>query len=275
MSTAVPAAAPSRRLVAARPVKSLVPALARQEARRLLMHPLTLVGFAIFAFNAVVTLLEDQGPRSAFETVAMVLTFYPGLLLVLAGNLLATRDRRAESDEVLAPLPGRAEERVVAQALASLAPAAVGLAGVLALHVGYLVTDRYVVVPSVWHLLGGPVTLVGACLFGIMVGVWLPARAAGVVGLVALVVANLWLDNTEAYRPFGAAMSWVRWGAYPEQWAGVVPGSPALHVGYLVSLCAMAFAAAWVRVAQRRTPAVVLGLVALGCAVGLGIAQLP
>ena len=275
MSTALPTAAPSRRLVAARPVGTVVPTLALQEARRLLLHPLTLLGFAIFAVNAVATLRQDYGPRSAFETVSMVLTFYPGVLLVLSGNLLATRDRRADADELLAPLPGRAEERVLAQALASLAPAVVGLAGVVALHLAYLADDRYVVVPSVWHLLGGPVTLVGACLFGLMVGIWVPARAAAVVGVVALVVANVWLDNTEVYRALGAAMSWVNWGLYPDDWAGVVPGSAALHLGYLASLCAMALAAAWVRVASRRAPAVVLGLVALGSAVGFGIAQLP
>ena len=275
MSTASAPPAASRRLVTARPVRSLVPALARQEARRLMLHPLTLVGFAIFAVNAGATLLTDQGPRSAFETTNMVLTFYPGVLLVLAANLVATRDHRAESDELLAPLPGRAEERFLAQALASLAPATAGLVGVLALHAGYLAVDRYVVAPAPWYLLAGPVTLLGACLFGAMLGVWLPGRAAGVVGLVVLVVATAWLDSTTGYRPLGVAVSWVRWGDYPEQWAGVLPGSPAFHVGYLLSLCAMAFAAAWIRVADRRGPAVVLGVVALGAAVVCGIAQLP
>jgi hypothetical protein len=274
MSAALPATTASGRLVAASPVRSVVPALALQEARRLLLHPLTLVGFAFFAVNSVVTMFEDQGPRSAYETTNMVLTFYPGLLLVLAGNLLATRDRRAEATELLAPLPGRAEERVLAQSLAALAPAAVGLAAVLAQHAGYLALDRYEAVPTIWHILAGPVTLVGACLFGGMLGVWLPGRATGVVGLVALVVANVWIDGT-GYPALGAAVSWARWGLYPDDWAGVLAGSPALHVGYLLSLCAMAFAAAWVRVASRRVPAVMVGIVALGSAVAFGIAQLP
>jgi hypothetical protein len=271
------AASPSAvaRLVTAPPVRSLVPALAVQEARRLMLHPVTLLGFAIFAFNGILTLVEDHGARSSFETTNMVLTFYPGVLLVLSANLVATRDRRADSDELLAPLPGRAEERLLAKALASLAPAAIGLVAVLALHLGYLLGDRYEVVPSGWHILAGPVTLVGACLFGTLLGVWLPVRAAGVVGLVGLVAANAWLDSTADLRLLGAATSWARWGAYPEQWAGVLPGSPALHVGYLVALSAMALAAAWVRVADRRTPAVVLGLVALAAAVLCGIGQLP
>jgi hypothetical protein len=263
------------RLVAARPVRALVPALARQEARRLLLHPLTLIGFAVFLVIATTTVFQDQGPRPAYETTNMGLTFFPGLLLVLAANLVATRDRRADSEELLAPLPGRAEERLLAQALASLAPAATGLVGVLALHAWYVADERYVESPTPWHLVAGPVTLVGACLFGLMLGVWLPVRAAGVIGLVALVVVNVWLDNTADHRLLGAATSWARWGLYTEDWAGVVAGSPPLHVGYLLSLCAMALAAAWVRVADRRAPSVVLGLVALGSAVACGIAQLP
>ena len=263
------------RPLTAPPVRSLVPALAVQEARRLLLHPVTLLGFAIFAFNAVMTLLGDYGPRSAFETTCMVLTFYPGVLLILSANLVTTRDRRAESDELLAPLPGRPEERLLAKALASLAPASVGLVLLLALHAGYLATDRYVVTPTGWHLLAGPATLVGACLFGTMLGVWLPARGTAVVGLVAMVVAAVWLDGSGDARLLGPAVGWARWGAFAEQWAGVYPGSAALHLGYLVSLCAMAFAAAWVRVADRRTPAVVVGLVALGSAAVLGTAQLP
>ena len=47
------------------------------------------------------------------------------------------------------------------------------------------------------------------------------------------------------------------------------------HVAVYLSLCAMAFAAAWVRVASRGAPAVVVGIVALGSAVAFGIAQLP
>jgi hypothetical protein len=78
-------AASASRAVAG-PVPSLVPVLALQEARRLLLHPLTLFGFAVFAFNAVLTVVGDHGPRSAFETINLVLTFYPGLMLVLAAN---------------------------------------------------------------------------------------------------------------------------------------------------------------------------------------------
>jgi hypothetical protein len=268
-------AAAARRPVTSAPVRAVVPALAVQEARRLLLHPLTLLGFAVFAFNAAVTLVDDQGPRSAFETVNLVLTFYPGLLLVLAANLVGSRDHRAGSDEVLGPLPGRAEERLLAQALASLAPALVGLVAVLALHVGYLAGDRYVVSPGIWHVVAGPVTLVGACLFGLMLAVWTRARSLGLIGLVVLVGLCVYLDNQEGAHLFGAAVSWARWGMFPDEWAGVYDGSPMWHVGYLLSLSALALAAAWVRVADRRTPPVVLGVAALVAVMATGLAQLP
>ena len=259
----------------AAPVRAVVPALALQEARRLLLHPLTVLGFAVFAFNAVVTFVEDQGPRSAFETVNLVVTFYPGLMLVLAANLVGSRDHRAGSAEVLGPLPGRPEERVLAVALASLAPAFVGLLAVLGLHAGYLAEDRYAVAPGFWHIVAGAVTLVGASLFGLMLAVWAPARSVGLVGLVALVAACVYLDGRGDAHLFSASTSWARWGLYAGQWAGVYDGSPMWHVGYLASLCLLALAAAWFRVADRRTRPVVLGLCGLAAAGVTGIAQLP
>ncbi len=163
----------------------------------------------------------------------------------------------------------------MALALASLGPALIGLTTVLGLHAVYLLDDRYVVAPAVWHILAGPVTLVGACLFGTMLGVWAPARTVAVVGLVALIAANVYVDGQGSGHLFGAAMSWARWGLFADDWAGLYPGSPGWHVAYLAALCGMAFAAAWLRVANRRTPPLVLGLLALVAAGGTGWAQLP
>lgn len=267
------------RVVAAPPVRSVVPVLALAEARRLLLHPFTLLGFAVYVVATASTVVSDQGPRSAFETTTLVQTFYPGMMLVLSGAMLATRDLRAGTGEVLGPLPGRAEERVKALLLASVAPALTGLVLTVALHALYLGLDRYAHtpdgVPGVWHMLGAPVTLVGATMFGVMVGVWVPSRVAALLGLVALVVYNLALDGRGDLHLLGMAVGWARWGLYADSWAGVFDGSPALHVVYLCALCAMAAAAAWVRVAERRTAAVVTGLVALAVAVAAGIGQLP
>ena len=57
------AATVAPRLVTAPPVRSLVPALARQEARRLMVHPITLLGFATYFFSGIVSgVLADDGP---------------------------------------------------------------------------------------------------------------------------------------------------------------------------------------------------------------------
>lgn len=267
------------RLVSAPPVRAVVPALALQETRRLMRHPITLLGFAGYLFAVGSTLVFDQGPRSAFETVNMVLTFYPGVLLILLGSMLATRDLRAGTVELLGPLPGRAEERLTALMLACFAPAVLGLALTVALHLAQVGLGRYAHIaeatPGVWHLLAGPVTLLGACLFGLMISVWAPGRVTGVLGLVALVVLNVWLDGQGEWRLLSASLGWAKWGVYADDWAGIYPGSPSLHVAYLLGLCGMAAAAAWVRVADRRTAPVVLGLLCLAVAVAAGIGQLP
>jgi hypothetical protein len=260
------------------PIRSVVPTLALQEAHRLMRHPFTLLGFAVYAVNAGVTLVREQGPRSAFETVNLVLTFYPGVLLILVGTMLATRDLRAGTGEVLGPLPARAEERLKALVLAAFAPALLGLLLTVVLHAGYLWRAYYAHVPEgtpgIGQMLAGPVTVLGGTLFGLMVAVWVPSRVTGVVALVAMVVLNAWVDGQESVHRLGLAMSWAKWGVYADDWAGVHDGSPMLHVAYLLSLCALAAAAAWVRVADRRTAPVVLGLLSLAAAVGTGIGQL-
>ena len=279
-AAALPAGSPARpRLVAAAPVRSVVPTLARQEARRLLLHPLTLVGLAINLVGTTVTLFGDDGPRAAFETTTLILTFYPGVLLILVGYLVATRDHRAGAEEMLAPVPARQEERVKAIALASLAPALLGLGISTAVRTAFLATDQYTSapdgIPGLWHVLAAPVTLSGAVLYGLMLGVWSRARVTAVVGVVAIVVANVWVDNQDDLRVLGPAFTWTRWGMSAGDWAGVYAGSPPLHVAYLVALSALAFAAAWVRVAARRGPVVVLGLTCFAAALAAGYLQMP
>jgi hypothetical protein len=263
------------RLVTAAPERAVVPALARMEARRLMQHPLVLLGFGIWMLNAVRAIAANGGPRESFESIDSMLSFYPGIFLILAANLVATRDLRGGSREILAPVPARPQERVLALVLASLVPALTGLLLVTALH-GYFVLDgRFEVTPSVWHVVQGPVTLLGACLLGIMLAVWSPARGTAVIALVAMVTLNVWLAGVDDGMLFGPLMTWPMWGVWSEQWAGLFPGNPSGHVVYLLGLCGMAATAALVRVADRRRPVVVLGLCTVALAVAGGLAQLP
>lgn len=263
------------RLVTAAPSRSLVPALARQEARRLLLHPLMLFGFALFALNGVVEVPGENGPRAAFETAGTMLSFFPGVLTILVGGLVTTRDRRADSREMLAPVPGRLLERTLALVLASFGPALLGLGLVLLLHLGFVVTGSYVVAPSVWHLLQGPVTMLGGTLLGIMVATWAPARSTAVITMVGMVALTVWLSGDDRLNLFSPVTMWALWGASGESWVGILDGSPAWHLAYLVGLCGMAAAAALVRVAERRTTVVVVGVAALALAAVAGIGQLP
>ena len=264
------------RRVTAAPSLSVVPALARQEAYRLMKQPLVLLGFALWIVNAVRAALADhEGPRAAFEVVDTMLSFFPGVFLIVAANLVATRDRRAGSTDVLGPLPARDEERTLALMLAALVPAGLGLALNLAVHGYFLYDDRYHVVPQVGHLVQGPVTLVGAVMLGLMFAAWAPFRSVAVIAMVALVVGNAWLNGQENGMLFGPLMTWAIWGIYPDVWGGLYPGSPTWHVVYLVGLTGMAAAAAWVRVADRRTAPVVAGLCAVAVALTGGIGQLP
>ena len=189
---------------------------------------------------------------------------------------LATRDNRAGSAELLRPLPGRRQDRTLALVVASFAPALLGLAVIVPLHLLLVIRGRYEVIPSVWHLLQGPLTLLGACLLGIMVAHWTAARGAAAISLVVMIAVNVWLAGLHNGKYFGPYMSWTIWtGSDPGQWAGTFPGSPMWHVVYLAGLCALAAAGAVLRVADRRWIVVMAGWAALGVTAIGGVGQLP
>lgn len=249
--------------------------LAVQELRRIVLHPISLAGWGLLAFEVVQTFVRDEGPRVAFTTIDSLLTFDPGVMLILVGNLVASRDRRAGSEELLASLPSGPVLRTLALQVAAVATAVIGLVVVLAIHVVHLLLGRYEQAPSAWHLLQAPVTLAGAVLLGVLVARWFRARTAAAVVIAAVVVGNIAVHAVEDGEYFGPMMSWARWGTYPENWAGTVPGSVGWHVGYLVGLCAMAALGALLVVARRRVPVLLGGLAAVGFTVLCGWAQLP
>jgi hypothetical protein len=249
-------------------------ALVPQEARRLLLHPLMLAGFGLMLLTAWGQ-ARHAGPWDAFDLVDSTTSFFPGLLAILAADLLATRDLRAGSSEALSALPGRPVDRVLAQGLGGLAPAGVALLVTVGLHAFFVWHGSYFVEPDVWQVLQGPVTVLGACLFGQMVGIWLPYRGAGVLSMVALVVLNAEVNGHESLAPLGFMISWPAYGFAPHVWAGQLPGSPAWHVAYLVGLCGLALAASLLKVAGPRRSVVALGTTALVLAVVGGLLQLP
>lgn len=264
-------------LPAAAPATSVVPALARREAGRLLRHPFMVVGFALYLMTIGYSLAVDTSATTAFSLVNGFPSFYPGIFTILAGSLVASRDHRAGTTELLSPLPGRAFERVLALCLACLAPAALLLLLTLALHALYLQQGVYVEEPGIAHLTQGAVTVLGGTLFGVMVGTWAPTRSAALVALAAMVFANVWLNADEGPENLlGLSVSFEQWGSDDGRvWGGLAPGSPSWHVAYLLGLCGLAACAALLRVAHRRTPVLLAAIAALALAVAGAVWQLP
>jgi hypothetical protein len=259
------------------PVRTVAPALGLMESRRFLLHPVTLVGFAWWTFMIVLGEIQGTFVVQRWETVTSSLSFFPGVLCILAGHMVTTRDRRAGSLEVLGALPGRAEERVVGLCLGAIAPAAVALGLNVAVFAYFGLTDGFAVTPNVWHIVQAPITVLGGCLLGVLLGVWAPSRATPVIGMVSIVAISMWLDGLGASgRLFGPMMSWADWGPYDGTlWYALEPGSPFGHVVYLCGLCGLAASAAVLRVAERRASVLAAGVASLALAVIGGLVQLP
>ncbi|NUR83328.1 MAG: hypothetical protein HOY71_04485, partial [Nonomuraea sp.] len=96
-----------------------VTALALAEARRVLLHPLTLVGLALYAFAVFDS---GWGPRPAYSALTSSLVLPFGVPVFFAAVLVASSSRRAGADEMLAPTPVTREERTAASCLAALGP---------------------------------------------------------------------------------------------------------------------------------------------------------
>jgi hypothetical protein len=253
----------------------VVPQLARSEAWRLVCHPVMLVGFALWVAVTVDSFLHEITVVQAFEMVTASTSFFPGVPAVLAAHMVATRDVRAGTVELLTSAPVRVEARVRALLVASFVPAAIALLLNAALTTTLLLRDQFAQAPSVWHVAQGPLTVLGACMLGTMIGVWAPSPVAPVVSMVALVAGHVVIAERGSAYLFGPAVFWADWGIYDGSvWVGLVPGSVSWHLGYVLGLCGLAAAGALARVAVRRGPVVALGIAALALTGLAGVAQL-
>lgn len=258
------------------PAPAVVTRLAASESRRLLLHPVMLGGFLLWTTMTVYTLVMSEiFVVQAFEMLSS-LSFFPGIPAMVAAHMVATRDRRARTLDLLGSTPARSEERVRALCLAGFGPAIVALVLNTAQFAALLLTDSFAVTPSVWHVVQAPLTILGACLLGTMVGVWAPSPVAPVLTVVTMVAAHLAVAERDPAQLFVPLMFWADWGPYDGSvWFGWHAGSPAGHDLYVVGLCGMAAAAAVFRVAERRRPVVVLGLCAVAVTAVGAVLQLP
>jgi hypothetical protein len=250
--------------------------LAVDEARRLLRHPVMLIGFGLWVAVTIDSFLHEIKVVQASEMIDATLSFFPGVPAVLAAHLVATRDRRAGTLDLLATTPARAEERVRALCLAPLAPALVALLLNTAVFAVLRHNGEFAVTPPMWHVVQAPLTVLGGGLLGMMVGVWAPTPVAPVLAIVGMVGLHVAVAEKVTAQLFAPLVQWASWGIYDGSvWVGWFPGSSAWHVVYVVGLCGLAAGAALLRVAERRGPALLVGITALALAVVGGVGQLP
>lgn len=252
-----------------------VTALAPAEARRLLLHPLTLVGLAAYTFN-----LFGAGwaPRPAFSALTSMLVLPFGVPVFFAAALVASSSRRAGADEMLAAAPVTRAQRTAAACLAALGPFL--LAGTIqaVLAAVYLAADveleRF---PTLFEMSAGPLCLLGAGLLGVAVARWLPWPGASALVMIALIAANQVIEPFhESVSMLGLYVEFARWGVPPyNDPVGFIPGSPAWHALYLLALSLGAGALAMLRDSPRRRLWVGTGAALVVIAAAGGIWQLP
>ncbi|GAB3771899.1 hypothetical protein FB382_003052 [Nocardioides ginsengisegetis] len=257
------------------------------EARRLVRHPVFLIG-VLLAFGVTVLTFVTASEPADDPTIGDLLSwpvipaFFIGLTSLVAMARL-TRSTEA-AVEAVGTAPGTEGRRTAALALACFVPCAVGVvwtAMMLAMVAAKPPAPQewwFDTMPDwqVWSILValGPVACLGGGLLGVLTGRWVTfpgAAAVVVVGLVAL-------DLVGQIGSTGGASElrlWVPWamfhsGTNTDGTADVGAGNPLFYLGYVLCLCAAAaLVAIWhdkaARTRQLRTAIVAVVVAGLAC----------
>jgi hypothetical protein len=206
-----------------------------QEGWRIVRHPIAVIG--VLLMIVVVSTEQSVGARARFELLVTGPTFFYGVFTYFAANLVASRDRRSHSGELLAATPAAATARVTGLCLAALVPALVCAAFVATGHALLTANDAYgyLAVPTVWHLAQGPLTVLGGALLGVMVARLTSVPGVALLVMLAMIAYDVWLggDSMIEYQPLATYVAWAAWGDGTE-WAGLIPGSAFWHDVYLL-----------------------------------------
>ncbi|WP_214106291.1 hypothetical protein [Acrocarpospora catenulata] len=256
---------------------SALPVLALTEARRLLRHPLTLLGFALFALSVVTEVGDYWGPRPAFSLITNGMVLWLGVLVFFAAELVASASRRAGGDELLGVLPTSRTRRTAASCLAALGPFLVACLVQAMLCAGYAVWEVPLErPPTIFELASGPLCVLGAGVLGVASARWLPWRGSSMLVMVALILYNNIGDEATGRHLLGFYAELPIWGQWPYRAAkGFHPGNTDWHAVYLLALCLGAGALAMLRDSPRRWFWLGAGALTLVLAVVAGWAQLP
>ena len=241
------------------------------ELRRLLLHPVLLGSSVLVVFTSGIDF--DSGPREAYSVITSAGVFFIGPLAFFAANLLATRDRRHDSEEWLGSLPAPRRDRTAALLLACTGPAVLVTILALGAYAAYAANGDLVQHPVVLELATVLLGVLGGGLLGVMVARWAPFPGAALLVMVALVAVHIWLADRAPL--LGAYVEFARWGETTDDWAGVIAGSRGWHAVYLAGLCAMAAIGALLVDARRKVPVFLLGVAVTAVTALAGWAQLP
>jgi hypothetical protein len=229
---------------------AVMPDLARRQGRRMLRHPLLLLGAAWFVLGYGVSV--PSTPYDRYSAVTGVIAFMLGPVAFFAANLVASSDRRCGAEEWTPSLPMPAVHRTAALLLACLIPAAA--VGLLDLAAIALVAPDEPLMPLLWqHVASVPLVVLGATVLGVAVARLLPWPGVPLAVMVGLVAFNARVAEDHSY--LGFYVDFAEWtpssAAYADVIPPMTPGSPSWHLVYLAALCGLAACGALLRDARR------------------------
>jgi hypothetical protein len=253
----------------------IVPALALAEVRRLMRHPLTILGLAAY----LLTFTQEWGPRPAFSALTNAFVLPWGVPVFFAASFVASASRRAGTDELLAASPATRAQRTAASCLAGLGPFL--LACVIQAIVAGVYTAADVELerfPTVFEIGAGPLCVLGAALLGVAVARWLPWPGSSALVMLTLIVFNWTVEPFyDDLAQLGFYRDFARWGPHPPyvEPAGFNAGSPDWHAVYLLALSLGAGALAMTRDSARRGLWLGIGAMLVLTVVVSGVWQMP
>jgi len=265
--------------------------MAKIETRRLARNPIfilaTLITFGLPAYWAVNSKHNTPGDLLAWPVIP---AFFVGLTSLA---LLARQTRSTDAAaEAMAAAPGSEARRTQALIMASLLPAAVGLAFMVE---EIVIAGVKPTAPQEWWfgtvndaqvlamMFGcSVVACFGGALLGVLSGRWVRFRGASAVIVVGLVVLDVigqaagegGMPSAKLFTPW---MSWQS-GTAEDGTATLYAGNALFHVVYILCLCAAAALVAIWHDKDARSPQLkrtiaavtITGLVALGLGMTTG-----